>query len=244
MDNESSFETSWLGQSAEGPKEYSEKQKEAYKKAQSQLQKTKKDEGKAQVDRDVLFQILTRFIQNPYYEEFIPRITDVLAKEVPARLIMSLISLVYPEAALHILTTLGRKKDIEILLSLHKYEKRVDLDEAVLHPSIRAWMNTWSYMSRLYLVDPNTSIVLTKKLSTLIEWPYRRDIVSVFAFTILFFFTSRNIILDEKKARSYAEFIVSEYAESLRLFLSWADIDLTNLDTEIEDSHLFGLGRE
>ncbi len=80
MDSESSFESSWLGQSAEWPKEYSEKQKDAYKKAQSQLQKTKKDEGKAQGDREVLFQILTRFIQNPYYEDFVPWITEILAK--------------------------------------------------------------------------------------------------------------------------------------------------------------------
>jgi hypothetical protein len=244
MDSESSFESSWLGQSAEWPKEYSEKQKDAYKKAQSQLQKTKKDEGKAQGDREVLFQILTRFIQNPYYEDFVPWITEILAKEVPARLIMSLISLVYPEAALHILTSLGRKKDVEILLSLHKYEKRVDLDESILHPSIRAWMNTWSYTSRIYLVDPTTSVVLSKKLSNFFEWKARTDIVNIFWYTILFFFTSRNVVIDEKKARSYAEFIISEYSDSLQAFLSWADMDLTNLETDVASSALFGLKEE
>ena len=244
MDSESSFESSWLGQSAEGPKEYSEKQKDAYKKAQSQLQKTKKDEWKAQGDREVLFQILARFIQNPYYEDFVPRITDILSKEVPARLIMSLISLVYPEAALHILTSLGRKKDVDILLSIHKYEKRVDLDESILHPSIRSWMNTWSYTSRIYLIDPTTSVVLSKKLAGFFEGKARSDIVDIFGYTIHFFFTSRNIIIDHKKARSYAEFIISEYADSLEAFLSWADTDLTNLESDVASSALFGLKEE
>jgi hypothetical protein len=55
-------------------KEVSEKQKESYKKAQAQIQKSQKDEKKAKSDNDDLFAILLRFIQNPYYEELIPMI--------------------------------------------------------------------------------------------------------------------------------------------------------------------------
>jgi hypothetical protein len=49
-------------------REKSEKQKESYKKAQTQIQKSKKDEKKAKGDNEELFHILTRFISNPYYE--------------------------------------------------------------------------------------------------------------------------------------------------------------------------------
>jgi hypothetical protein len=241
MESELSLESSWIGQASEWPKENSEKQKEAYKKAQSQLQKTKKDEWKAQGDATVLFHILTRFIQNPYYEEFVPIVTEVLSKDAPARLILWLISLVYPEAALHILTSLGRKQDIEILLSIHKYEKRVDLDESTLHPSIRSWMNTWSYTSRMYLIENEASTVQKQRLIHLLESQDKDIIIRAFAFSLSFFFLSRNIIIDTKKARSYAEFMIAEYKDSLHKNLKTADTDLIFSEKEIESSRFFGL---
>jgi hypothetical protein len=84
-------------------KEVSEKQKESYKKAQVQIQKSQKDERKAKSDNDDLFAILLRFIQNPYYEELIPMIIELLQISTPSRLILIYIAILYPEAALYIL---------------------------------------------------------------------------------------------------------------------------------------------
>lgn len=60
--------------SAEVAREASEKQKESSKKAQAQLQKTQKDEKKAHQDNALLFQVLSRFLQNPYYESLVPSV--------------------------------------------------------------------------------------------------------------------------------------------------------------------------
>jgi 4-alpha-glucanotransferase len=148
---------------------------------------------------------------------------------------------VYPEAALHILTSLGRKQDIEILLSIHKYEKRVDLDESTLHPSIRSWMNTWSYTSRMYLIENEASTVQKQRLIHLLESQDKDIIIRAFAFSLSFFFLSRNIIIDTKKARSYAEFMIAEYKDSLHKNLKTADTDLIFSEKEIESSRFFGL---
>lgn len=88
---------------SEKASEQSEKQKESSKRAQSQLQKTKKDEQKAKGDNTILFYILTRFIQNPLYDELIPTVTILLESTYPSRFILCIISLIFPEAAQHVL---------------------------------------------------------------------------------------------------------------------------------------------
>ena len=118
-----------MNSSSEKSPEKSEKQRESYKKAQAQIQKSQKDEKKAKGDNTDLFHILERFIQNPYYEELIPLITTLLGKSVPSRYIVSLISLFYPEATIHLLRTIGRHDDINLLLSLHHEAVRIDFDE-------------------------------------------------------------------------------------------------------------------
>jgi hypothetical protein len=100
------IESSGLTGSAEAPSEKSEKQREASKKAQSQLQKTQKDEKKAKGDNDILFQILSHFIKNPYYEELVPSVTKLLEIGFPSRYILGLVALVYPDAALHLFSVI------------------------------------------------------------------------------------------------------------------------------------------
>lgn len=246
MEFESSdIESSWLGSSAEAAKESSEKQRESYKKAQAQLQKSRKDEKKAKWDNEALFQILLRFIQNPYYEEFVPEITDLLAHSVPARYILNFTALIYPESALYILTSLWRKSDIESLLSLHRYEKTVDFNESTIHPSIRNWMSIWSQITQQFLLDQEGSVVMSQKLLHLLEWNERWLLLSSLSHSIAFFFLSRNIRLESITAKSYAEFILKEYVDTLKKSLSSADSDLKKIDWEDMDTmNLFGFSGE
>ena len=92
--------------SPEAIREKSEKQKESYKKAQAQIQRAQKDEKKAKGDNDELFQILTRFIQNPYYESLVPRLTELLSIAFPSRPILGMLALIYPDAAYLVLSTI------------------------------------------------------------------------------------------------------------------------------------------
>ena len=240
-----SLESSWLGSSAEGPKESSEKQRESYKKAQAQIQKSRKDEKKAKWDNDALFNILFRFIQNPFYEEFIPIITELLAQSVPSRFIINLTALVYPESALYVLTYLDRKDDINLLLGLHRYEQVTEFDDVKLHSTIRTWMSTWSQVTQQFLLDREWSVIMYQKLLSMIQWKENELLSrSLFQF-IRFFFYSRNVKIPDKTARSYGEFLLKEYTRTLKAFLSDSDQDLLlGSSIPLDASTLFGLSRD
>lgn len=239
------FESSSLPESSgwtEAVKEKSEKQRETYKKAQSQLQKSQKDEKKAKADSDDLFAILLRFIQNPYYENLIPTVTELLQLGVPPRFIIGLTALVYPESALYVLTKIGKKEGIESLLSIHRYPEQIEFDEKNLHPSIRNWMSYWVQFSGIYLIKPDASEILGKKLSDILEKNETRLVIESGIHQFLqFFFTSRNIVISSKVTDSYAQFIIREYRKTLEQFLQNSDADLTG-NHEMNQIHLFGLG--
>jgi hypothetical protein len=240
----SSIDSSWISSASEVAKEASEKQWASYKKAQAQLQKSKKDEKKAKWDNDALFNILLRFIQNPYYEEFIPTITWLLAQSVPSRFVISFTSLIYPESALYILTYFDRKDDINLLLNLHRYERMIEMDESTLHPSIRTWMSTWSQMTQQFLFDNEWSVIMYQKLLALMQWKEGEICVQALKQSIAFFFLSRNIIIEDKVVEWYAQFILKEYIKNIKNLLTGSDSDLLAwLDAPLDSSTLFGLSQ-
>lgn len=237
MEEFDSIDSSWIASGAEAPSEKSEKQKESYKKAQAQLQKAQKDEKKAQWDNNDLFQILLRFIQNPYYEELVPVITSLLQLSVPARYIIATIALFYPEATLHMLTSIGKKDDIATLLAIHHYPEEKEFDESELDPSIRTWMSMWVVYSQTYVVSDHGSLIMQGKLSELLSTnPYLLEALTIF---IQFFFTSRNLKTPIAKSRSYAEFLRKEYIKSLSESLNQWDKDLLSDMKDVEAKQLF-----
>ncbi len=240
----SSIDSSWISSASEAAKEESEKQWASYKKAQAQLQKSKKDEKKAKWDNDALFNILSRFIQNPYYEEFIPTITWLLSLSVPSRFVISFTSLIYPESALYILTYFDRKEDINFLLNLHRYEHLIDMDESTLHPSIRTWMSTWSQMTQQFLFDKEWSVIMFQKLLSLMQGKDKDIFIQALKQSIWFFFLSRNINIEEKVTEWYAQFILKEYIKNIKNLLTGSDNDLLLWsDLPLDASSLFGLSQ-
>lgn len=233
IDSGSELSTWW-----EKSPEKSEKQKESYKKAQAQIQRSQKDEKKAKWDNEHLFHILERFIQNPYYEELIPLVTELLHKTVPARYSLSMIALFYPEATIHLLTTIGKPKDIDLLLSIHRETEMTQFDESSLHPTIRTWMSSWVQSSQQYLVQDDMSIILRQKLLVLLESDsFLRDALSD---GICFFLQSRNIHTPKRIANSYADHINWEYTIAIQKSLMW-DNEWLLVDISVDDHTLFWL---
>lgn len=228
---------SW-GAIVEKSREQSEKQKESYKKAQAQIQKTQKDEKKAQWDNEGLFLILERFIQNPYYEEFIPSITELLKISIPSRFIIFFISLFYPEASLHMLRNIWREKDIDLLLSLHREGELVDFSENHIHPTIRKWMSVWVHSGQVYLTDVSMSIIMQNKLLSLIR--SEKQIPHILTQWLTFFFLSRNIQTHTNVMESYAKHILSEFDLLLSKSLVHSDDDII-YTPDFEDSTFFWL---
>ena len=114
------WESNEAAGSPEAISEKSEKQKESYKKAQAQIQKSQKDEKKAKWDNDELFHILSRFIQNPYYESLVPRLTELLTIALPSRPIIGMLALIYPEASHNVMNSIGQGERINLLKSLYR----------------------------------------------------------------------------------------------------------------------------
>jgi hypothetical protein len=233
------------GWSAEKAREQSEKQRESYKKAQAQIQKTQKDEKKAKGDSDALFAILARFIQNPYYAELLPSVTELLALGLPARFVLILTAFLYPESSLYMLTALGKKEEIHTLLDIHKNHEFVVFEEKTLHPSLRKWISVWVQYGQIYLIQEESSAILLKKLANIFEEQKTMKILTeTLAEFFVFFFRSRNIEMPKSVAISYTNFILSEYRNTIKKAVSARSIkddgDIMG-DVSITAHDLFGI---
>lgn len=80
-----------------------------------------------------------------------------------------MIALFYPEAAIHLLTAIGKQKDIEVLLSIHRSPEMCDFDEASLHPTIRNWMSLYVQSTQTYITQSDMSLILQDKLIGLLS---------------------------------------------------------------------------
>ena len=218
----------------------SEKQREKAKKAQAQLQKTQKDEKKAQADNVALFAILVRFIENPLYEELIPSITELLTRSFPSRFILTIVAIIYPEAAQYLFATLGKHEEVEKYMHLHRYPENIPFDDRALHASIREWITLWLARSQTFLTHPEGSTVLKTRLLALLSPPHEEVAKKVLSQFFQSFLSLRNVTIGEKQADTYAEFILSEYKKSLREYMKGADMDLA-IHSNLRAEDLFGL---
>lgn len=112
---------------------------------------------------------MQRFIQNPYYSDLVPVVTKLLSLGVPARFIIFFIAIVYPEASLYLLESIGKKEEIHTLLDIHRAHEIEDFHEASLHPSIRLWMSKWVQYGKIYTISEKTSLVLLNKVYSMLS---------------------------------------------------------------------------
>lgn len=238
LDNFDLDSSNWISGSPEAIGEKSEKQKESAKKAYSQLQKTQKDEKKAKGDNDQLFILLTKFIQNPLYEELVPDITKLLELAFPSRFILTIVSLVYPDAADYIFRKTNDHQNFSNILHLHVYEKVIDFDEDTIHESIRTWISLWMNVSQKFLLQEDASIILHKKLIDIISTNNRQVANEVFRNFFVFFFERRNVQIDQNRAQLYSSFIISEFEKGIKKILENSDKDLTST-TQLDSNTLF-----
>ncbi len=240
FDIPSNWESSEVSGSPEAVREKSEKQKESYKKAQAQIQKSQKDEKKAKWDNDELFDILTRFIQNPFYESLIPTLTELLIIALPSRPIIGILALIYPDAAHYVLQVIHQSERIHILKALHRYHEPWIFHEKNLHESIRQWINIWIDSFDKYIIDLWGSLIMQKKFLSMIEEKEELIIASITEF-VWFFFQSRNIIISKSTTESYTRFILKNFRKTLEKSLENNPDREILQDEKTDDSALFWL---
>lgn len=236
----SSESTEWGTSSPEAVREKSEKQKESYKKAQAQIQRAQKDEKKAKWDNDELFHILTRFIQNPYYESLVPQVTELLVIALPSRPIIGILALIYPDAAHHVFHAIAEWDRIHLMQSLHRYESPWTFHERDLHATLREWMSVWIDSFDRYIITEESSLIMQQKFLTMIEQSESIILSGITEF-VLFFFQSRNISISRSITESYSRFILVNIRTTLQKSLnSHPDKDIIQKET-VADIALFGL---
>ncbi len=229
------------GTSSEAPSERSEKQKESSRRAQSQLQKTQKDEKKAKQDNDDLFIILARFIKNPLYEDLIPSVVLLLQNSFPSRFTLIIIALVYPEAAHYLFLKLSKNIPTDIYTNIHHYDEIHQFHDDQLDPSLRNWVTLWMSSAQEFLSQSDNSVILHQKTLELFSSPTRSMVEKSMSIFFTFFLRRSNVIIEPKKSETYAIFIISEYEKVLRVFLDAADEDLKK-SSIVNTNDFFGMG--
>lgn len=199
--------------------ENSEQYQEKARKTQSQLKKIQKDENQAKQDNQKLFLILSRFISDEYYSDLISDVSSLLQASIPSRWIISFIALFYPDATYFLADSLGNKEKINLLLSLPKNENLEIFDEKKIHPNIQKWITEWISLMEKFLIQDNSSILMTKKFLTDISTDKKILIHNILSRFLIFFFKTRNVIISEEKSLEYAGFIQKNLINLLQKYI-------------------------
>jgi hypothetical protein len=230
----------WSPTSAESPSEKSEQQKESSRRAQAQLQKIQKDEKKAKTDNDDLFQILSRFIKNPLYEDLIGDIIKLLEHNYPSRFLMAIIALVFPEAAYYVLEKTEQEDKKSLLVQIQRYEALIAFDNDMIHPSLRDWVTAWMTATEKFLCQETASTLLNQKLERLLSSDEQKYARNSIAKIFQFFFREKNVDISLEKSLAYTDFILAQLKKSLEENLKISDPDILE-DREVEGHKIFGV---
>jgi competence protein ComGF len=169
-----------------------------------------------------------------------PIVTELLTISLPARPIIALLALIYPDATHHVFHATGESERIHLLKTLHHYDEPWGFHESTLHESIRRWMTVWIESLDRYIVLEGTSIMMQKKFSLLIEEKELIILQSITEF-VLFFFQSRNIIISRSTTGSYAQFILKNIRQTLQKSIdTHPDADMIR-QVPVTEMDLFGL---
>lgn len=214
---------------------------EQARRAQSQLKKIQKDEKHSQNDNHKLFLILSRFIEDPYYESLIEDVSLLLASDFPSRGIISFIALFYPGATLFLSEILGKKQKINLLLELPRYPQKTEFNEDFIDIKIRNWISEWIQLMHEFLLHESASVLMNKKILTSLEWENASLTQKVLADFLIFFFDGRNIMFPPEVAQKYAQFIKINIVKKLQKYLAIQQESIQELisDSKISTDNLF-----
>lgn len=204
---------------------------ERAKKTQFQLKKIQKDENFAKEDNQKLFLILSRFINNPYYESLVSEVSGLLSIPLPSRFIIVLIALFHPDAAYFVLDVVGRKEKINSLLSLPQFSSQQYFDEKNIHPELQKWLTEWITSMELFLIHSTSSLLMQKKILQLSDEEKNKTQKTITEF-LKFFFLTRNIFISEDKAKEYTNFIFQNINKIIKKNIS---LHNDNMNTLLED---------
>lgn len=207
----------------------SEKKEKAARsaKAIAGIQKTRKDEKKAQKDNDFLYQIVIDIIQTSKYDILVPFISELLKYSIPSNIIIWWISLIYNEAIYIIRanylpwnTSLvfdkQLAKNFEDNIDYVPTQEVIEFRDDNLNIAIKERINEWiEDIISVISFDPS-SIITTKFLHQITNKEEKVLIVNYLASIFTFFLFELNIRISKEKAFLYSEFVLWEIVKKMK----------------------------
>ena len=227
------------GWAESGGEQQSEKAKEKASKALAWIQRTKKDEKKAQRDNDYLHLCLREIITAEKYDVLIPYIFPLFDAGVPSHIIIGAFSLVHQNASNiirdHYISNLNNslltednlnEKNITTKLvdnKKHSYRELVftpfmspvEFDDQTLDPAIRKRINEW-VEDIFTVVSFDPSVIMTERFMSILGGKEKKDIIKLLSGVFIFFLLRLNINISGEKASLYTEFILKEVEKKLK----------------------------
>jgi len=217
---------SWWEKTQESATEKKEKATKAAK-AIAWIQKTRKDEKKAQKDNDFLYEIVINIIQNPKYDFLIPFISELLKHTVPSNLIIWWISLIYNEATYIIRsnylpwnTTMILDKEqaweLNININYTPTQEIIEFRDDNIHEAIKWRINEW-IEDIISVISFDPSNIVTNKFLHLIEEENSKNlIINYIAVVLTFFLYELNISISKERAFLYSRFVLWEAVKKMK----------------------------
>lgn len=205
------------GTSEIGVEQQSEASKAKASKSLAWIQKTRKDEKKAQRDNDYLHICLRDIIASRRYDAIIPHIFPLFDAGVPSHIIIGGFSLIYKPASDIIRDhyIIGGVNGAHREFQFPVYETPVEFDDETIEPPIRKRINEW--IEDIFAIighDPST--VMTERFLRILGWKEKKDLTKLLAEILMFFLISLNIHIAKDKASLYTEFILKEVEKKLK----------------------------
>lgn len=190
--------------------EVSEKFKEAAKKSSAGVQRTQKDEKKAQRYDTLLSHMLILIIRNKDFDDLLNPLFDCVDAWYPSNFIVWVFSLVYHPVHLKI-REISKKPEF---LFHYKIKEQVDFfHDTFVDPQIKNRINVW-IEDIIDAVIVEVSSLTTERLKQLLQ---DDETILIFISLIFQFFLKKlNLEISIEKSQSYAKFISSEIQKSLK----------------------------
>lgn len=196
-------------QSAEAPKEVSEKFKEQIKKSSSWLKRTKKDEKKAKRQDLLLANFLVKMIMNKKYDFLLEHLFSSLNSWVPSNIILWILSLIFIEISNKI-RDLSWLKHIEFS---YFSETSIDFDDDNLDSKIKDRINFWVEDIVLSVSVEYSSLQTSKIIHSISS---NKDLLIFTSKVFKTFLKEININISDVKSLSISEFILFEIETNIK----------------------------
>lgn len=221
-----------------GAEQQSEAARAKAAKSLAWIQRTKKDEKKAQRDNDYLHLCLREIITSTHYDILIPYIFPLFDAGVPSHIIIGAFSLVHEHAsdiirdhyvsdsnslALisesegegKILQHQEIKKYPHRTFALQAFSTPVEFDDETIDPTIRKRINEW-VEDIFTVVSYDPSVVMTERFISILTGKEKKDVIKLLSGILIFFLLRINVHISPEKASLYTEFILKEVEKKLK----------------------------